>query len=70
MAANARILEEALKLTAVERAELVDSLLSSLDKPDQAIDKLWAREAEARIDAYDQGQIKAVSLDEVLKKYR
>ncbi|MCL4693853.1 MAG: addiction module protein [Candidatus Hydrogenedentes bacterium] len=70
MAVNARILEEALKLTAVERAELVDSLLSSLDEPDRAIDTLWAREAEARIDAYEQGQINAVTLDEVLKKYR
>jgi putative addiction module component (TIGR02574 family) len=70
MAANARILEEALKLTAVERAELVDSLLSSLDEPDKEIDNLWAREAEDRIDAYDQGQIKAVTLDELLEKYR
>ncbi len=70
MAANARILAEALNLTAVERAELVDSLISSLDEPDKEFDKQLAREAEDRIDAYDQGRIKALTLDEVVQKYR
>ena len=70
MAANARILAEALKLSAVERAELVDRLISSLDEPDKELDKLWARKAEDRIDAYDQGRIKALTLDGVLQKYR
>jgi hypothetical protein len=33
-------------------------------------DKLWAGEAEDRLDAYDQGRIKAISLESVLQKYR
>ena len=64
------ILKEALTLKPSEKAHLIDKLISSLDKPDKEIDELWAREAEDRIDAYDQGKIKALSLEKVLKKYR
>ena len=53
-----------------EIAQLIDKLISSLDKSDKEIDELWAREAEDRIDAYDQGKIKAISLEKVLQKYR
>jgi len=53
-----------------DRAELIDKLLVSLDESDHEIEKQWAKEAEDRIDAYDQGKIKSISLDEVLKKYR
>jgi len=70
MAAPKNILKEALTLKASEKAELVDKLLSSLDKPDKEIDKLWAQEAEDRINAYDRGEIKAVTLKEVLEKYK
>jgi putative addiction module component (TIGR02574 family) len=70
MAAPKNILKEALTLKPSEKAELVDKLLSSLDKPDKEMDKLWAQEAEARINAYDRGEIKAVTLKEVLEKYK
>lgn len=70
MAASKNILKEALTLKPSEKAELVDKLLSSLDKPDKEIDKLWAQEAEDRINAYDRGEIKAVTLQEVLEKYK
>ncbi len=64
------IFKEALKLTPSEKAKLIDKLISNLDKPDKEIDELWAREAEDRLDAYDQGRIKAISLEKVLQKYR
>ncbi len=64
------IFEEAVRLRPDKRAELVDTLLSSLNKPDKEIDRLWAKEVESRIEAYEQGVIKAVSLEEVLKKYQ
>ncbi len=66
----ANVLKDALSLRPSEKAELVDKLLSSLDQPDRNIDKLWAKEAEGRIDAYDQGNIKAISLKKILQKYR
>jgi putative addiction module component (TIGR02574 family) len=70
MAAPKDIVEKALSLNSLEKADLVDRLLSSLDQPDQAITELWAREAESRLDAYEAGKLKAVSLEKVLSKYK
>ena len=64
------LLKEALTLNSSEKAQLVDKLLSILDKSDKEIDRLWAEEAEDRIDAYDQGKIKKITLEKVLEKYR
>ena len=64
------ILKGVLTLKPEQKAELVDKLLSSLDKPDKEIDELWANEAESRIDAYEQGKIKAITLEKVLEKYK
>jgi putative addiction module component (TIGR02574 family) len=65
-----QILKEALELPAIERASLADYLLSSLDQPDERIDALWRKEVEDRIDAYHAGKMKAISLEEVLLKYK
>ena len=70
MATPNEILKDALNLRPAEKADLIDKLLSSLDNPDKEIDALWAKEAEARIEAYDRGKIKALTLKEVLEKYR
>lgn len=64
------ILKDALALKPAEKAELVNKLLSSLDKPDRDIDQLWAKEAESRIDAFEQGKLKAITLEMVLEKYK
>ena len=64
------IFKEALALSPSEKAQLIDRLISTLDKSDKEIDQLWAKEAENRIDAYDQGEIRAISLEKVLQKYR
>jgi putative addiction module component (TIGR02574 family) len=69
MATREEILKEMLALPAQERAEIIDALLSSLDEPDHAMDALWVREAEARLDAWDRGELKAIPLAEVLAKY-
>jgi len=62
-----RILSDALELPPVERAELVEEIMSSFDFPARAeVDALWAREAEDRIDAYDKGKLKAGSADEII----
>jgi putative addiction module component (TIGR02574 family) len=70
MTITENILEEASKLTPIEKAQLIDKLISNLEKPDKEIDELWATEAEDRLVAYDQGRIKAISLERVLQKYR
>jgi len=61
---------EARKLSPAERAELMDDLLASPDDVDPKIDGLWAKETADRLAAYRRGEIKAVSLQEVLAKYR
>ena len=64
------ILKEAITLPPSERAYLVDKLLGSLDERNKVIDELWSKEAESRIDAYDQGRIKSITIDKILEKYR
>jgi putative addiction module component (TIGR02574 family) len=66
---NCEILDRLMELPAVEKARLVDQLLSSLDEPDEAIDALWRKEVEDRIQAYRDGKLKSVSLADVLAKY-
>jgi putative addiction module component (TIGR02574 family) len=64
------IRNRALELPAVEKARLIDELLSSLDEPDETIDALWRKEVEDRVEAYRAGKLQSVSLSEVLAKYR
>ena len=64
------LLREILKLTPAQRVALIDKLLASLDTPDKEIDALWGQEVEGRIDAYEQGKLKAVTLEQVLEKYK
>ncbi len=55
------IFAEALKLPPVERAELVENLLSSFEFQSRGIiDALWAQEAEERVDAFERGEMTAI----------
>ena len=62
-----QVLSEALSLAPSERAQLAERLFSSLDISQKELDRLWAQEADSRIDAYDRGDIKAVSANDVFK---
>ncbi len=64
------ILDQALKLSATERAIVAEKLLFSLDSPDSKIDALWAKEADSRVEAYKKGEIEAIPAEEVFAKYR
>ena len=60
---------EALELQPIERAELVEELLSSFEFPaKKSIDKMWAAEVEDRIDAYGRGELTSTSAKEVFNK--
>jgi len=63
------ILEGALKLRPIEKANLIEFLMSSLEKPDAEIDAIWEEEAIKRYKAWREGRLKVKDLDEVLKKY-
>ena len=70
MSANGeQILQQALALPLEERAELIDRLLATFDAPpNAAMDQLWANEAHDRLEAYDRGEIGAVSAEDVFKE--
>lgn len=59
------VLQAALRLTAEERAALVDGLIKSLDQPDPNIDALWLKEAQDRVAAYRSGELDAADAKKV-----
>ena len=61
-------LESALRLPAMERAAIADELISSLDQPDESIDALWIKESEDRVAAFERGEIKAISEEEMFAR--
>ena len=63
--ATNRLLEQALALPPHERATLVDKLLTSLDQPDPEILKMWSKEAEHRIAAFNAGKMESHSEEDV-----
>ncbi len=66
---KADVLEQALGLDPVERAELIDALLDSFAGPgDRAVDAAWSREAEARVDAYEAGALRTSPARDVFAK--
>ena len=66
MLSNDRIFEEALKLPPVERAELVESLLTSFEfRSRKTIDAVWAQESEERIDTFERGEMAAIPAEQV-----
>ena len=64
-----QLLQEALRLNPIDRAELIEELFHSFDRSgDQRVDAAWASEAESRIDAYETGRIPADSAEAVLAR--
>ena len=63
------IIEQALELPALERAIVAEQLLLSLDLPDSKLDAIWSEEAEARINAYEIGDVGSLSMKEVFGKH-
>ena len=64
------ILNQALELSATERAAVAEELLVSLDSPDPKIDALWEKEANSRVEAYKNGKLETITSEEVFSKYR
>ena len=63
--------EQALKLSAFERAQLIDALWQSLDPAEQAaIDRAWLEEAKDRLQAYRQGEVEAVDGETALAELK
>jgi putative addiction module component (TIGR02574 family) len=59
----------ALSLDVHDRAALAESLLASLEElPEEEAERLWAEEAQRRLETYREGRAGAVSAEEVREK--
>lgn len=65
MKTPAELLKEALQLKPQDRLRLIEELVRSLDEPDRDIDRIWAEEAEKRLEAYRAGRTKAVAFEDL-----
>jgi len=65
------IIEQAMTLPPDTRALLADKLLHSLDSPTrEEIDRLWAEEAERRVQQIKNGEVEPIPGEEVFKEIR
>ncbi|HAK44725.1 MAG TPA: addiction module protein [Spirochaeta sp.] len=65
-----KIYEEAVKLSPVDRARLIELIYSSFNEQEnEKIDKKWADEVEDRIEAYETGKISSITADEVFSQF-
>lgn len=58
------------QLPPLEKLQLAEHLLAELDTPNPEIDKIWATEAQSRWNAYQNGEQRCVSYEEVMQKYK
>jgi len=69
MSSQETLLEQALKLPPVERAELIERLLASFEfSSREKLDALWAEEAENRISSFERGEIEVVTAEKVFSE--
>jgi len=69
MLAIEQILNEISPLKPLDKLQLIDKILASLNQPSSSLDEIWANEAEARVNAYDRGLVSVVNEDDVFGKY-
>ena len=62
--------QQANQLPPLEKLRLAELLLADLVKPGPEIDAIWREEAQNRWQAYKAGELKTVSYDAVMKKYK
>lgn len=66
MASLAEVLKNALSLEVRDRATLAERLLASLEEiSEEEAERLWAEEAERRLDEYRAGRAQAIQAEEV-----
>ena len=60
--------KEALKLSAEEKAHMIDALWQSLDPAEQrTIDRAWLAESRDRLDTFRKGELEALDGESTLK---
>jgi putative addiction module component (TIGR02574 family) len=69
--ATAKLADQVLSLPCEDRIYLVDKLIESLNAPSrEEIERLWAEEAERRIEELDSGKVEAIPGEQVFAEIR
>ncbi|MDQ6734840.1 MAG: addiction module protein [Nitrospirota bacterium] len=65
------IVEQALKLSPTERADMAEQLLASLDENlDSDVEKAWQEEVQRRLQQVERGEVKTIPWEEVQRRLR
>jgi len=70
MATALELVEEIIKLSPAERVRMIDRVIQETIKPDVELEKVWVREAAARWDAFERGEVDTMPYETVMAKYR
>ena len=62
------LIAEAISLPVEERARIVDSLLKSLNSPEEEFDKKWTATAKVRLKEIRSGKVQSIPGDAVFAK--
>ena len=62
------LLSEVMSLPVDIRVKLIEKLFLSLNPVNKEIDKLWATEAEKRVDEIEKGKVETISGEKVFNK--
>jgi len=65
-----KLLDEAMKLKPQDRISLVEILIQSLDEANERLDEIWVQEAKKRLEAYRQGRLGAIPMEEIFNESR
>ena len=65
------VLDEALKLTTNERAEVAEQLIASLDEAsDTDVEQAWQEEVQRRLQQIERGEVKTIPWEVVQRRLR
>jgi len=67
---TSELIAEAVALPVEERARMAETLLSSLNPPESAVDAAWVSEARRRLDDLREGRVAAVPGEAVFERIR
>lgn len=70
MTTTVKLVREIEKLSPIERIQIVNIVIRDIMHPDSNIDKIWAKEASSRWNAYKRGDIKSIPYGEVMAKHK
>ncbi len=70
MSISKELYQQVSHLSSMEKLRLAELLLADLDIPDSEIDAIWREEAQKRWQAYKVGELKTVSYEAVMQKYK